>query len=62
MCFMMIEIRPGAKFADAELIGIPLRIVVSSKSIDAGGFELKERTKEESKIVTEQELFDMLSG
>jgi len=54
------DVRPGQKFADSDLIGIPLRIVVSPKTLEAGGVEIKERTKTESKIVTEGELFAML--
>ncbi len=34
------DLRAGEKFADADLIGIPLRLVVSEKTIAAGGFEL----------------------
>ena len=30
------DARPGVKFADAELIGIPHRVVVSERGIDAG--------------------------
>ncbi len=35
--------RPGVKFKDADLIGIPLRIVVGSKNLADGKVELKER-------------------
>ncbi|MEK7390611.1 MAG: aminoacyl--tRNA ligase-related protein, partial [Patescibacteria group bacterium] len=38
------DIRPGEKFADADLIGIPYRIVVSDKTLTACGFEIKKRT------------------
>jgi prolyl-tRNA synthetase len=38
--------RPGKKFADAELLGIPYRVVVSSKTISGAGYELKQRTSE----------------
>jgi len=44
----------GVKFKDADLIGIPLRIVVSKRSIENGGVEIKERvvgSKGESKII-----------
>jgi prolyl-tRNA synthetase len=41
----------GEKFADADLIGIPLRIVVSEKSLAAGGVEWKERASAEAKSV-----------
>ncbi len=45
----------GEKFADADLIGIPLRIVVSQKTIEKGGIELKERGSEKVEIVSEIE-------
>ncbi len=35
--------RPGVKFKDADLVGIPLRIVVGSKNLVDGKVELKER-------------------
>lgn len=38
--------RPGPKFKDADLIGIPLRIILSSKTIEAGQVEFKRRTDE----------------
>ena len=34
---------PGAKFADADLIGMPVRVVVSPRSIQNGGVEIKHR-------------------
>ncbi len=39
--------RPGFKFKDADLIGIPLRIVVGSKNLAQGNVELKERNSGE---------------
>lgn len=53
------EISPGEKFADADLIGIPLRIVVSEKSLAAGGVEIKKRTEREGKIIPEEALMKM---
>ncbi len=37
------DLRAGEKFADAELIGIPIRIVVSEKTMAQGGVEVMER-------------------
>ena len=54
------EERAGEKFADSDLLGIPYRIVVSEKTIVAGKFELKERKSGEVRMLTEQELFEML--
>lgn len=42
---------PGVKFADADLIGLPLRITVASKSLAAGGVEFKRRGAEGKEIV-----------
>ncbi|HZW08486.1 MAG TPA: proline--tRNA ligase [Phycisphaerales bacterium] len=36
--------RPGVKFKDADLVGIPLRITIGEKALAAGGVELKART------------------
>ena len=35
--------RPGTKFADADLLGFPLRVVVSAKTEEQGKFEVKLR-------------------
>ncbi len=37
------DARAGEKFADADLIGIPWRIVVSEKTLEKGGYEILER-------------------
>ena len=50
--------RAGAKFADADLIGIPHRVVVSEKNGD--NFEYKKRTKTTAEILTRDELFAKL--
>ncbi len=42
----------GEKFADADLIGIPHRIVVSARSLQNGGVEYKRRNESESKIIS----------
>jgi len=47
---------PGVKFADADLIGLPLRLTVSAKSIGKGGVELKRRDQKEFEIVAEADL------
>ncbi len=44
--------RAGVKFNDADLIGLPLRITVSKRSLNNGGFEIKRRDLEERRIVT----------
>lgn len=50
------DLSAGEKFADSDLLGIPMRAVVSDKSIQKGGIELKERTSSDGHIVTKKEL------
>jgi len=45
------EERPGVKFKDADLIGIPFRVVVGAKSLAKGGVEVKSRTSKEFQLV-----------
>lgn len=54
------DLSPGQKFADADLIGNPARIVVSQKAQDAGGFELKFRTQTQTQILSADELVQQL--
>lgn len=49
--------RPGAKFADSDLIGIPVRIVVSERLLEQNAVEVKERTAAEPTIVSEAEFY-----
>lgn len=53
--------RPGEKFADADLMGLPYRVVVSPKSLEAGGFELKSRTADNSEILSKEQLVSSLT-
>jgi len=43
--------RPGVKFKDADLIGIPLRLTLSKRSLEAGGVEFKRRADGEQSVV-----------
>ena len=43
--------RPGVKFNDADLIGIPIRLTVSDRSLQAGGIEAKQRDQKEKTII-----------
>ncbi|QDE40484.1 proline--tRNA ligase [Luteibacter pinisoli] len=55
-------LRPGPMFADMELIGIPHRVVVSGRGLEAGTFEYRARTDAEARNVTREELLAMLKG
>lgn len=46
----------GAKLADADLIGIPHRIVVSAKSLEAGGYEYKKRNEQSPSIFSFEQI------
>ena len=45
------DVRPGEKFADADLIGIPYRVVVSDKTLADDSVEITNRRTGESKLV-----------
>ncbi len=53
-------LRPGAMFADMELIGIPHRVVVSERGIAAGTLEYRARNAAESRAIDSAELFALL--
>lgn len=46
------DVSAGAKFADADLIGIPVRLVVSQRSQAQNGVELKHRQSDKTEIVS----------
>lgn len=51
------DLRPGEKFADAELMGMPYRVVVSDKTLATGQAEITDRATGESKMVNLSEIF-----
>lgn len=53
--------RPGTKFADAELMGIPYRVTVSDRLIEAGQYEFTPRTGGDTILLTRDELLDKLN-
>ncbi|MFT3897051.1 MAG: proline--tRNA ligase [Thermomonas sp.] len=55
-------LRPGAMFADIELIGIPHRVVVSSRGLEAGTFEYRARTASESEQLDRAALLKRLGA
>lgn len=50
------DLRPGEKFADAELMGMPYRIVISDKTLAEDSAEVTDRRTGESKLVKISEL------
>lgn len=53
------DLRPGQKFADAELMGIPYRIVISDKTLAEGKVEVTERATGESKMYSIENLEEL---
>ncbi len=51
----------GEKLNDADLLGMPMRVLISEKSILAGGVEIKERKSEQSEVITREQLMTMYS-
>lgn len=54
------DLRPGEKFADADLLGIPYRVVVSAKTVAANQFELKARTSNDTEMVDKENIVEKL--
>ena len=52
---------PGEKFADADLIGIPWRLVVSEKSLVKGGVEVKKRASAKTEVLTISNFYSKLN-
>ena len=55
-------LRPGAMFADIELIGIPHRVVVSGRGLEAGTFEYRARTATDAEQLSKETLLQKLAG
>ena len=56
------DARPGVKFADAELIGIPHRLVVSDRGLAAGELEYRHRRESESRNLKREEALNLLKN
>ncbi|MEO6761841.1 MAG: aminoacyl--tRNA ligase-related protein [Candidatus Saccharimonadales bacterium] len=56
------DVRPGEKFADADLMGIPYRVVVSAKTVAANKFEVKRRTESDSSMESAESLNNLLTA
>jgi prolyl-tRNA synthetase len=54
--------RPGAMFADWELIGVPYRIVVGEKSLKEGFIEFQARSETQAKKILPQDILKELNG
>ena len=54
--------RAGVKFNDADLLGIPIRLTVSKRAIEAGGFEFKLRHSPERVVIPQGEIVSHVKG
>jgi prolyl-tRNA synthetase len=54
--------RPGAKFNDADLIGIPLRVAIGKRSLAEGKLELKERAGKDAELIPAGETAGIVAG
>lgn len=54
--------RPGVKFADLELTGIPHRVVVGERGLDAGTFEYRGRRDSDARDLSKTELLALLTA
>ncbi|GEO24612.1 proline--tRNA ligase [Alicyclobacillus acidoterrestris] len=55
-------LRPGIKFSDADLFGMPTRITVSARSLAAGGVELRDRRTGQTTIVPMENVRERVLG
>ncbi len=55
------DVRAGEKFADADLIGIPTRLVVSEKTMSAGGVEVVSRADGTTTMIPESDIIERLT-
>jgi prolyl-tRNA synthetase len=56
------DARPGDKFADADLYGIPTRVVVSEKTLASGEFEVKKRTSSTAEFMSSDDLMTLVAA
>jgi prolyl-tRNA synthetase len=54
------DARPGVKFADAELIGIPHRLVISDRGLETGELEYRHRRDTESRMLKRDAALELL--
>jgi len=55
------EVRAGVKFADADLLGMPFRLVASQKTKSQGGLEIKARNADDTQILSLEQAISTLT-
>lgn len=56
------EVSAGVKFADADLLGIPYRLVLSPKTLKDKKIEIKKRDEEKSRLIALDKITDVLNN
>lgn len=56
------DLRAGEKFAESDLIGLPLRVVVSKKTVAGGNFEVKDRQTGEVTMMSSEAIIKHLKS
>ena len=51
---------PGVKFNDADLLGIPIRVTISPRSLEKNSAEIKQRSQKETRLLLLEETVDRL--
>jgi prolyl-tRNA synthetase len=59
-CWTIATRDPGVKFADVELLGIPHRIVIGERGLEAGKLEYRHRRATENEDVAADGVLDFL--
>ncbi len=54
------DTRPGVKFADLELMGVPHRLVIGDRGLDNGELEYKGRRDSEATMIPADKIVDFL--
>ena len=54
--------RPGVKFTDMEVTGIPLTVIVGERTLETGEIEVKARVDEKPKLVSHQDLVSIVKA
>ena len=52
--------RPGVKFTDMEVTGIPVTVIIGERTLETGEIEIKERQDEKPKLVSHQDLISII--
>jgi prolyl-tRNA synthetase len=56
------DARPGVKFADAELIGIPHRLVISDRGLESNELEYRHRRDSDSRLLKREAALELLQN